>query len=155
MIHFVGDFLLYLSLKIFELKCLFASVSDITILLVMAVGLFVVDPRTAVGAIIMFGLVGYVSYQLMHKRAKALGELNSRLQVESQEKIIEVLTSYRELTVSNRKGYYANVISNIRQNVSSANAEMVFMPKHWQKKSNFNLDLGSHSQDSTRSEVPH
>jgi ABC-type multidrug transport system fused ATPase/permease subunit len=110
------------------LGTLVIMVSDVTILLVMAVGLFVVDPRTAVGAIVMFGLVGYVSYQLMHKRAKALGELNSRLQVESQEKIIEVLTSYRELTVSNRKGYYANVISNIRQNVSSANAEMVFMP---------------------------
>lgn len=29
MIHFVGDFLLHLSSNIFELKCLFASVSDI------------------------------------------------------------------------------------------------------------------------------
>ena len=64
----------------------------------------------------------------MHKRARALGELNSRMQVESHEKIIEVLTSYRELTVANRKGYYANSISDIRLNVSSTNAEMVFIP---------------------------
>jgi ABC-type multidrug transport system fused ATPase/permease subunit len=110
------------------LGTLVIMVSDITILLVMAIGLFAVDPRTAVGAIIMFGLVGYVSYQLMHKRARALGELNSRMQVESHEKIIEVLTSYRELTVANRKGYYANSISDIRRNVSSTNAEMVFIP---------------------------
>jgi len=110
------------------LGTLVIMVSDVTILLVMAVGLFAVDPRTAVGAVIMFGLVGYVSYQLMHKRARALGELNSRMQVESHEKIIEVLTSYRELTVANRKGYYANSISDIRRNVSSTNAEMVFIP---------------------------
>jgi ABC-type multidrug transport system fused ATPase/permease subunit len=110
------------------LGTLVIMVSDVTILLVMAVGLFAVDPRTAVGAVIMFGLVGYVSYQLMHKRARALGELNSRMQVESHEKIIEVLTSYRELTVANRKGYYANSISGIRRNVSSTNAEMVFIP---------------------------
>ena len=107
---------------------LVASVSDITILFVMAVGLFVVDPRTAISAIVMFGFVGFASYRLMHKRAKKIGELNSQMEVKSQEKIIEVLTSYRELTVANRKSYYANTISDIRQEVSSTNAEMAFMP---------------------------
>jgi ABC-type multidrug transport system fused ATPase/permease subunit len=107
---------------------LVSSVADITILFVMAVGLFIVDPRTAIGAIILFGLVGVISYRLMHKRAKEIGEFNSRMEVKSHEKIIEVLTSYRELTVSNRKGYYANKISSIRQEVSNTNAEMAFMP---------------------------
>jgi len=107
---------------------LVAMVSDVTILLVMAIGLFVVDPRTAVSAIVMFGLVGFASYRLMHKRAKAIGELNSQMEVKSQEKIIEVLTSYRELTVANRKDYYSKSISDIRQEVSSTNAEMAFMP---------------------------
>ncbi len=107
---------------------LVSSVADITILIVMALGLFIVDPRTAIGAIILFGLVGVISYRLMHKRAKEIGEFNSRMEIKSQEKIIEVLTSYRELTVANRKGYYANKISNIRQEVSRTNAEMAFMP---------------------------
>jgi ABC-type multidrug transport system fused ATPase/permease subunit len=107
---------------------LVAMVSDITILLVMAIGLFVVDPRTAVSAIVMFGLVGFASYRLMHKRAKAIGELNSKMEVRSQEKIIEVLTSYRELTVANRKSYYSRSISDVRQDVSNTNAEMAFMP---------------------------
>ncbi len=107
---------------------LVASVSDVTILLVMAVGLFFVDPRTAVGAIVMFGFVGFASYRLMHKRAKSIGEFNSKMEIKSQEKIVEVLTSYRELTVANRKNYYANNISKIRQEVSKTNAEMAFMP---------------------------
>jgi len=110
------------------LGSLVIMVSDITVLLVMTVGLFVVDPRTAVGAIILFGLVGFASYRLMHKRAKAIGELNSKLQVESNEKIVEVLTSYRELTVANRKSYYANNISDIRGRVSKTNAEIAFLP---------------------------
>ncbi len=103
-------------------------VSDVTILIVMAIGLFVVDPRMAIGAIVMFGFVGFASYRLMHKRAKAIGELNSEIEVKSQEKMIEVLTSYRELTVGNRKSFYAEEISDLRQQVSSANAEMAFMP---------------------------
>jgi ABC-type multidrug transport system fused ATPase/permease subunit len=64
----------------------------------------------------------------MHKRAKAIGELNSEIEVRSQEKMIEVLTSYRELTVGNRKSFYAEEISDLRQQVSSTNAEMAFMP---------------------------
>jgi ABC-type multidrug transport system fused ATPase/permease subunit len=107
---------------------LVTSVSDITILLVMAVGLFLVDPRTAIIAIVMFGFVGFASYRLMQKRAKEIGELNSQMAVNSQEKIIEVLTSYRELTVANRKSYYAHKISDILQNISTTNAEMAFMP---------------------------
>jgi ABC-type multidrug transport system fused ATPase/permease subunit len=103
-------------------------VSDVTILIVMAIGLFVVDPRMAIGAIVMFGFVGFASYRLMHKRAKAIGELNSEIEVKSQEKMIEVLTSYRELTVGNRKSFYAEEISDLRQQVSSTNAEMAFMP---------------------------
>lgn len=110
------------------LGTLVIMVSDIAILFVMTVGLLIVDPRTAVGTIIMFGLVGLVSYRLMHKRAKEIGELNYHMQVKSQEKIIEVLTSYRELTVANKKGYYLNSISDLRQNVSRTNAEMAFMP---------------------------
>jgi ABC-type multidrug transport system fused ATPase/permease subunit len=103
-------------------------VSDVTILIVMAIGLFVVDPRMAIGAIVMFGFIGFASYRLMHKRAKAIGELNSEIEVKSQEKMIEVLTSYRELTVGNRKSFYAEEISDLRQQVSSTNAEMAFMP---------------------------
>ena len=107
---------------------LVAMVSDVTILLVMAFGLFLVDPRTALSAIVMFGFVGFASYRLMHKRAKAIGELNSKMEVKSQEKIIEVLTSYRELTVANRKSFYSRSISDVRQDVSNTNAEMAFMP---------------------------
>jgi ABC-type multidrug transport system fused ATPase/permease subunit len=110
------------------LSPLVAMVSDITILLVMVVGLFVVDPRTAIGAILIFGLVGFISYRLLHKRAKKIGELNSQLEILSHEKIIEVLTSYRELTVANRKSSYANKISDIRQEVSNTSAEIAFMP---------------------------
>jgi ABC-type multidrug transport system fused ATPase/permease subunit len=110
------------------LSPLVSMVSDMTILLVMLVGLFVVDPRTALGAILIFGLVGFISYRLLHKRAKKIGELNSQLEIMSHEKIIEVLTSYRELTVANRKSAYANNISDIRQKVSSTSAEIAFMP---------------------------
>jgi ABC-type multidrug transport system fused ATPase/permease subunit len=105
-----------------------AVVSDSTILLVMAIGLFIVDPVTAVSAIVIFGLIGLTSYQLMHKRAKQIGELNSQIDIKSHEKIIEVFTSYRELTVTNRKSFYSKNISDLREAVSNTSAEMAFMP---------------------------
>jgi ATP-binding cassette, subfamily B, bacterial PglK len=105
-----------------------AVVSDATILLVMAIGLFIVDPITAISAILIFGLVGLTSYQLMHKRAKQIGELNSQIDIKSHEKIIEVFTSYRELTVTNRKSFYSKNISDLREAVSNTSAEMAFMP---------------------------
>jgi ATP-binding cassette, subfamily B, bacterial PglK len=107
---------------------LIIMVSDVAVLFVMILGLFVVDSRTAIGSVVVFGFVGVGSYRLMHKRARAIGELNSQMEVKSQERIIEVLTSYRELTVGNRKSFYAEEISDLRKEVSSTNAEMAFMP---------------------------
>jgi len=103
-------------------------VSDFTILIVMALGLFIVDPKMAVMVILVFGLIGFILYKLMHKRAQKLGSSHSSMEVSGQEKIIEVLNSYRELTVGNRKNYYSRQIGKIRHGLSEISAEIAFMP---------------------------
>ena len=103
-------------------------VSDATILIVMALGLFIVDPKMALMVILVFGTVGLILYKLMHKRAQKLGSSYSLLEVSGQEKIIEVLRSYRELSVGNRKNYYSRQIGKIRRGLSEISAEIAFMP---------------------------
>lgn len=103
-------------------------VSDISLLLVMTIGLFVVDPPTAVGTFMVFALVGYFLYRFMHVRAGALGVKNSELNIVSNERIVEVFGSYRESVVRNRRDYYAREIGKLRFALADVSAETSFMP---------------------------
>ena len=103
-------------------------ISDVSLLLVLAIGLFVVDPTAAVGTFLVFALVGYFLYSFMHLRAGALGVKSSELNINSNEKIVEVFGAYRESVVRNRRDYYAREIGKLRIALAEVSAEMSFMP---------------------------
>jgi ABC-type multidrug transport system fused ATPase/permease subunit len=103
-------------------------VSDIALLLIMSFGLFVVDPTIAICTFLLFGIIGFTLYLLMHKRAKNLGFKNSELSISSNEKILEALQSYREIYVKGRRSFYAKNIEIQRYAISNVMAEISFMP---------------------------
>jgi ABC-type multidrug transport system fused ATPase/permease subunit len=103
-------------------------VSDASLLVIMAIGLFIVDPTTAVGTFVIFSVIGYFLYRFMHVRAGALGIKSSRLQIVSGEKIVEVFGSYRESVVRNRRDFYAREIGKLRFELADALAEVSFLP---------------------------
>ena len=103
-------------------------VSDSSLLVVMAIGLFVVDPTIALSTAFVFGIIGLAMYRLMHKRAQRLGSQEAELSIASNEKISEVLNSYRESVVRNRRDYYAREIGGLRLNLANTLAEIAFMP---------------------------
>ena len=103
-------------------------IADGSLLVIMMIGLYLVDPSIAIGAVAFFGLLGFILYKLMNVRAKEIGILNSRLSVLSNEKITEALDSYRELVVRNRRDYYAREIGELRTQIARTLAELQFMP---------------------------
>jgi ABC-type multidrug transport system fused ATPase/permease subunit len=103
-------------------------VSDISLMLVMGVGLLVVDPMTAIGSFAVFAAIGFSLYRLMHVRAGVLGFKSSQLTIKGNEKIVEVFSSYRESVVRNRRDYYAREIGKLRFELADTSAEMNFMP---------------------------
>jgi ABC-type multidrug transport system fused ATPase/permease subunit len=103
-------------------------IADVSLLVVMALGLVFVDPIIALCAFLLFSGVGFALYQIMHRKATKYGKLNAELNIRSNEKISEVLTSYREATVRNRRSYYAEEIGTARMELSNALAELSFMP---------------------------
>jgi ABC-type multidrug transport system fused ATPase/permease subunit len=103
-------------------------IADGSLLLIMLIGLVVVDVVTALTTLIFFGLLGYVLYRVMNVKAHKLGYLVSELNVASDEKIIEVLESYRESVVRNRRDYYAKEIGALRLKLADVLAELQFMP---------------------------
>jgi ABC-type multidrug transport system fused ATPase/permease subunit len=102
--------------------------ADISLLVIMGIGLLLVDPLIALSTLLIFGAIGVLLYKLMHQRAAKLGRNSSLLNVASNEKIIEVIHSYRELVVKNRRSYYAKEISNVRHDLANTLAELSFMP---------------------------
>ena len=103
-------------------------VADFSILLVMLGGLLIVDSVVAISSLIFFGFIGLMLYKLMHKRARDLGRINSQLGVATNEAIVEVLNSYRESTVRNRKFFYSRKITTLQMQAADYSAEMTFMP---------------------------
>lgn len=105
-----------------------AVVSDMSLLIILTAGVFIVDPGIALGMLVVFGLIGYALYKLMHRRAKILGEQQAQYEISSNEKIIEVLGSYREAIVRNRRTHYAIDIGELRHKLADTQAELSFMP---------------------------
>jgi len=103
-------------------------VADISLLLVIISGLFVVDKIIAFSTIIFFGLIGFILYKSMSIRARTLGAENAKISVISNEKILEALSSYREIVVKNRRDFYTNQIAKSRLDLANIIAEFSFMP---------------------------
>jgi len=103
-------------------------ISDISLLIVMAIGLVIVDPPTAVGMFFVCTLIGLSLHRILHIRARSLGVQSSALVINSNQKIVEVFSSYRESVVRNRRDYYAREIGKVRFALAEMSAEISFMP---------------------------
>jgi len=103
-------------------------IADISLLIILVIGLFLVDPITSVGTVLIFGAIALLLFKLMHERAGRIGYQSSALSIKSNEKIVEVFSSYRESIVRNRRDYYAREIAETRYQISNLSAEMSFMP---------------------------
>jgi ABC-type multidrug transport system fused ATPase/permease subunit len=103
-------------------------IADVALLVILITGLFIVDPVTSVGTVIIFGAIAIVLYKLMHERAGLIGLKSASLSIKSNEKINEVFSSYRESIVRNRRDFYAREISKTRFEFAGTRAEIGFMP---------------------------
>jgi ABC-type multidrug transport system fused ATPase/permease subunit len=102
--------------------------ADGSLLLILMIGLFIVDPLIALSSVILFGGLGLMLYINTNKMARSLGEEYTRFSIQSNQEILEVLSTYRETLVKNRRSYYSQRISSTRYKLSSATAALQFMP---------------------------
>ena len=103
-------------------------ISDTSLLLILGIGLFLVDPLVAFSTLVVFASIAFLLYRLMQVRAIRLGEAQRMISIESSERILEVLNSYREILVRNRRSYYSREIGRMRFELADVVAERSFMP---------------------------
>jgi ABC-type multidrug transport system fused ATPase/permease subunit len=102
--------------------------TDLALLVILMLGLFVVDVVTALCTIFLFSLITLIIFKTTSARAVQLGKENTKFAISSNEKLVEVLSSYRESVVRNRREYYAREIRTLREGLANASAEIQFMP---------------------------
>ena len=102
--------------------------ADLALLMMMGIVLFLADPLSAAGTFFVFFIIVFFLYKFMHVRAGELGKNTSEFSIRSNEKVIEVLSSFRESVVRNRRDFYAREIGKLRYKLADASAEVSFLP---------------------------
>jgi ATP-binding cassette, subfamily B, bacterial PglK len=105
-----------------------ALIADASLLFILLLALFVVDYVMAITSLLFFGLMGFLLYRTMNVKAQELGVDISKFSVVNNEKMIEVLDSYRESVVRNTRQNYVKEIFNYQFKLADVRAEMQFMP---------------------------
>ena len=103
--------------------------SDASVLVVLAIGLAVVDPVTALGAMAFFGFVAWILNRVLSVKATKIGSELGMRSVESRELITESISAFREIAVRDRQEYYSRSIGKVREQISGLQAENAFMPQ--------------------------
>ena len=103
-------------------------VTDFSLLLMLSVVLFVIDPMIAVLSVLLFSLTAFSLYIATRKRALKFGKINSEEQIASNTAILNLFALYRELTVRNRKTNFVEDIAGMRRELGRAIAEINFLP---------------------------
>jgi ABC-type multidrug transport system fused ATPase/permease subunit len=103
-------------------------IADSALLIVLFVGMVFVDAATAFFVLVIFGSLGLIMYFTSHRRVQKLGAIDYKLTIESNQKILEVLSAYREILVRNKRSYYTRQIERLRLRLADAVAELSFIP---------------------------
>jgi ABC-type multidrug transport system fused ATPase/permease subunit len=103
-------------------------ISDLFLLVIIGIGLAIVDYQTAIVTFMLFSLVWLLLHKTLSVRAKFLGVESTALNIKSNEKVLEVLSFYREAMVGNRRDFYSREIGKLRYELAESLAEISFLP---------------------------
>lgn len=131
------------NLVIGVLNNLILILSDFSLLLILSVGLFIVDAKVTAVTLLLFSLIGLILYYLTHTRASKVGEKFTQISVESNQKIVEAITSYREIFVKGGREHYVSQIKQLRNNLANYDAEMKFLPNISKYVAEISIVLGA------------
>ena len=105
-----------------------AVIADGFLVIVLGVGIGLFDPSLTISAFLVFSSILFVIYKKLRGRIVRLSEKSRDIGINSSEWTVEILQSYREAFVRNRRDYYARNISSMRKNISLITAEQSWLP---------------------------
>ena len=103
-------------------------VGDLSIVLLVTVGLFALDFYVALGSVVYFGLVFIILYKMLGRRAYKLGVESYEKSIKSNRFLLDSFRIYPEVYLRGSKDSYIQDFYQIRLSRGKAVAEMAFLP---------------------------
>jgi len=103
-------------------------ISDLALLIVLFIGLLLVNFSTSISILFVFLLLITITNKFLKSKAFQLGSNEALYGVRSNEKISEILNTYRESVVKGRRKYYINYIKDLRFKLAEVTAKRMFLP---------------------------
>lgn len=101
--------------------------TEVAVLVVLAVALLAFSPWVALGAILFFALIGFALQRVMGGWASRVGARTAEADIASLNAVQEALGAYREVTVSNRRALYVDRIQALRWRAAKVSADAQFI----------------------------
>jgi ABC-type multidrug transport system fused ATPase/permease subunit len=103
-------------------------IADGALLFVLGVGLLIIDPTAAIVTLLIFGGIIAYLYLITNRRTRRISKQYSELRIQDSEILLELLSSYRELFIRNRRGFFVDQAKKIKWQVAEYSAELAWLP---------------------------
>lgn len=90
------------------------AMSEISLLIVLAVGMLVISPVVTIFTVVFFLIISFTLQKVLSTKAGRIGERLANIEVQSVATVQEALRTYREVVVSHRRGLYVQRFQNLR-----------------------------------------
>jgi ABC-type bacteriocin/lantibiotic exporter with double-glycine peptidase domain len=101
---------------------------DISMVFLLLIGISAINASVALSALVFYVLLGLFLHTFLRSKTFSIGQDNTKLVVESNEKIFEATNLYREIVVRNKQINYIKNISRLRHALGVVNSERNFQP---------------------------
>lgn len=105
-----------------------SMVTDISLLAILLIGLFLAEPIISFAALGFFGGTAYVLFLILRYRNLRLNNERFYMTARNNGLILEFLNGFRESVVANRRNFYLGEIGNLQYKLARNTAEMAFLP---------------------------
>jgi ATP-binding cassette subfamily C protein len=105
-----------------------SAIADTFLLILLTIGLFIFNPVLALTTFTLFSLIGIFLSTYLKNKAFKIGSAETLAHVLSNDKMSEVLSTYRESVVRDTREAYVQDFEGLRSKVSNAVAKRTFMP---------------------------
>ena len=109
------------------------ALADLTLLMLLGIGLLAIDPVVTMFAVIFFGLLAWGLQRGLGGWATRLGKESAEVDIRAYQIIQEAIASYREILVSDRRWLYSDRIEALRWRAAKLNADsqlLLLLPRY-------------------------
>jgi ABC-type bacteriocin/lantibiotic exporter with double-glycine peptidase domain len=103
------------------------ALSEFSVLLLMGVVLFYVDPAVCLIAATYFGALAFLLQHYLGKWSNEIGNLGAKTDIESLNAVQEALATYREIYVTDRRQFYVDRIQGLRKQGAAVASNAIFI----------------------------